>query len=216
MTDERVKRLMTAITDTLPQPWASWPGGYPDEVEAALIDAVLSIRANYGSTSSTGVRGAVRRYRDAVGGGSLNDLSRLAAFTPQSLGQVLRNEQKTSGVTKAAAIVEAANKLQRAGLVKAGDLDPELHMSAYTQVHGLGKVTWEYFTMLLGRPGVKADSWITKWVSEAAGTGKQMTSDQANTLVKQAATELGIGTDSEERPSLTQLDHAIWKAARTA
>jgi len=36
-------------------------GGYPSEVEAALVDAVLSIRNTYGTSPSTGVRGAVGR-----------------------------------------------------------------------------------------------------------------------------------------------------------
>ena len=215
MSRVEVERLKKAITDTLPEPWAEWPGGWPDEVEAALIDAVLSIRANYGSSSSTGVRGAVRRYRDEVGGGPLNDLARLAAYSPAQLESVLKNQQKTSGVSKAQAITEAANALIAAGVTKAEHVSPEDHRSAYTRVQGLGKVTWEYFTMLLGHPGIKADTWITRWVSDAVGADRQLTSAHANELLKQAATELGIDAGGAERPNLTQLDHAIWKVART-
>lgn len=40
MSRAEVERLKTAISDTLPTPWAGWPGGWPKEVEAALIDAV--------------------------------------------------------------------------------------------------------------------------------------------------------------------------------
>jgi hypothetical protein len=209
-----VEWVKAAITESLPQPWAEWPGGWPNEVESALIDAVLSIRANYGSSSSTGVRGAVRRYRDDVGGGALNDLTRLAAYSPDQLETVLKNQQKTSGVSKAQAIVEAAHALVSAGVTKAEHVSPEEHLSAYTRVHGLGKVTWEYFTMLLGHPGIKADTWITRWVSDAVGADRQLSSDHAHALLKRAAAELGIGADSD-LPNLTQLDHAIWNVART-
>lgn len=215
MSRAEVERLKTAISDTLPKPWAEWPGGWPNEVEAALVDAVLSIRANYGSFSSTGVRGAVRRYREDVGGGALNDLSRLAAYPPERLEKVLKNQQKTSGVSKAQAIVEAAKALLAAGVTKGEHVSPEEHRGAYTGVHGLGKVTWEYFTMLLGHPGIKADTWVTRWVSDAVGAERQLSSDHANALLKRAATELGIAAGSAERPNLTQLDHAIWKVART-
>ncbi len=39
-----------------------WVG--PDQIEAALIDAVLSIRNLYGKKPTSGVRGVVQRYRD--------------------------------------------------------------------------------------------------------------------------------------------------------
>lgn len=213
MSSSAVERVKAAITESLPQPWAQWPGGWQDEVEAALIDAVLSIRANYGS-STTGVRGAVRRYRTDVGGGPLDDLNRLAACSPDELARVLRNEQKTSGVLKALAIVEAAKALVAVGVTKAGHVSPEDHRRAYTGVHGLGGVTWEYFTMLLGHPGIKADTWITRWVSDAVGADGQLSSNDANALLKQAAAELGIGAGRADCPNLTQLDHAIWKVAR--
>jgi hypothetical protein len=111
--------------------------------------------------------------------------------------------------------VEAAKALVAAGVTKAEHVCPEEHRSAYTRVHGLGKVTWEYFTMLLGHPGIKADTWITRWVSDAVGADRQLTSEHANALLKEAATELGIGAGNAEPPTLTQLDHAIWKVART-
>ena len=41
MTHEQVELLGGAIHQDLPKPWPKWPGGYPNEVEAALIDAVL-------------------------------------------------------------------------------------------------------------------------------------------------------------------------------
>lgn len=74
-------------------------GGYPSEVEAALVDAVLSIRNTYGTSPSTGVRGAVGRWRKErqVGAGGLDDLSHLAGADAQSLAAVLGNRQVLSG-----------------------------------------------------------------------------------------------------------------------
>lgn len=43
------------------------PDGWPGHVELALIDAVLSIRAVYGVSADTGVRGAIKRYKDECG-----------------------------------------------------------------------------------------------------------------------------------------------------
>lgn len=39
------------------------PDGWPRNVELALIDTVLSIRAVYGTSAETGVRGAIKRYK---------------------------------------------------------------------------------------------------------------------------------------------------------
>lgn len=58
-----LNRLLTTINDELPkETWKPFRGGWPGQIEAALIDAVLSIRATYGSESN-GVRIAVARYR---------------------------------------------------------------------------------------------------------------------------------------------------------
>ncbi len=37
--------VLATIGDQIP----AWPGGWPDEIDAALIDAVFSVRAHYGS-----------------------------------------------------------------------------------------------------------------------------------------------------------------------
>ena len=160
------------------------------------------------------MRGAVGRYREAVGGGQLNDLARLAKFSPGDLQEVLHNHQNTSGVPKAKAIVDAAQALVAVGVNRAEDVVPSEHGRAYTSVYGLGKVTWEYLTMLLGHPGIKADTWITRWVSEAVHADSRLSSKEARDLLAAAASGLGIGWDDPAQPTLTQLDHAIWKVAR--
>lgn len=52
-----VQQLLTIIETELPRDeWAVWPGGRASAIEAALIDAVFSIQANYGSEHN-GARG---------------------------------------------------------------------------------------------------------------------------------------------------------------
>ncbi|TQL51830.1 hypothetical protein [Ornithinicoccus hortensis] len=201
--------LEKGIKEKLPQPWSRWPGGYPGEIEIALLDAVRSIRARY-RTRDTGVRGATARYRESVGGGPLDDLTRLAAHDPEHLATII-GRQETSGRTKAEAIVEAASNLSAAGVRGADDLQPESHKGAYTRVRGLGKVTWEYFTMLLGKPGVKADTWVTRWVAEQIG--RPVSSDEAGALVREVAGRMADAPDASG-PLLTRLDHQIWLTAR--
>ncbi|MET4060148.1 hypothetical protein ABIB35_001693 [Arthrobacter sp. UYP6] len=204
-TQTDLQRLVAFINTELPRDtWTAWPGGWPEQVEAALIDAVMSISAKYGSEGN-GVRGAVTRYRTAVGSERPDDLARLANQDPAQLQTVL-NDQMVSGRTKASAVVEAAGNLLAAGVKSAADLDPHNpeHKKAYTSVHGLGWVTWEYFGMLLGKPGIKADRWIVRFVGRALR--RDVTASEARALLVEAATVL------ESTP--TELDHAIWAFER--
>ena len=205
MSDFDISTLVQFVQSELPRDsWKPWPGGWPDQVEVALIDAVLSIAAQYG-TPENGVRGAVSRYREAVGTDRPNDLTRLAAYDPAEL-QVILNDQKVSGRTKASVIVEAAQNLLAAGVKSAADVDPHdpAQKRAYIDVHGLGPVTWEYFGMLLGKPGVKADRWILRFVNR--GLGRDLTSAEARSLLHTVADRLDAAP--------TELDHAIWAHER--
>ena len=205
MSESDISTLVEFVQAELPRDtWKPWPGGWPEQIEAALIDAVLSIAAQYG-TPENGVRGAVSRYRKAVGTDRPNDLARLTAYDPDELQAVL-TDQKVSGRTKASAIVEAAGNLLALGVKTASDLDPHdpAQKRAYTCVHGLGPVTWEYFVMLLGKPGVKADRWILRFVSR--GLGRDLTPAEARSLLHEVADHLDA--------TPTELDHAIWAYER--
>lgn len=212
MDDAALNRLVHAVIVDLPQPFLEWPGGWPDQIEAALIDAVLSIRAKYGQPHN-GVRGAVAQYRGAQEG-PLNSLQRLAGYEDAELQALLGIKQETSGRSKASAIIEAARALGAQGVEQAADLDVSKHKKAYVSVHGLGPVTWEYFTMLMGKPGVKADRWIIRWVSDAVGrSDDQLSSAETRALLVEAHEQLKVSM-GDATPSLTQLDHAIWSHAR--
>ena len=205
MTDDDVQTLVAAVRKELPDDWAAWPGGWPDQIEAALIDAVLSIRAQYGQEHN-GVRGAVRQWRDHRGTQRPDDLSVLAGTDPVVLTGIVGRQKLSGGASKAEAIVDAARNLSNLGVRHAADVNPDStgQKLAYTDVIGLGSVTWEYFLMLLGRPGVKADRWIVSFVSRALS--RTVSPAESRGLVKAAATELGAGQ--------TALDHAIWSHAR--
>lgn len=201
--DADVTALRAHVERTLPAEWPAWPGVWHGQAELALLDAVLSISARYGG-EGTGVRRAVKAYRDREGATGADDLTVLAGFAPEELADVLGNRQRVSGRSKAEAVVEAACNFTRLTppVVHADDLRPEKdeHRRAYTGVHGLGKQTWHYFCMLLGKPDVKADRWIIRFVDEALG--RPTTAAEAHALVHAAAERLDR--------SPTDVDHAIW------
>jgi hypothetical protein len=206
--DQDLERLVAGIDSRLPKPFPEWPGGYPDQIEAALIDAVLSIRARYGK-ADTGVRAAVRRYKEAVGNQAPNTLSRLADFDEVKLAEVLRNRQKTGAETKASAIVKAARTLSGIRVETAADIDPvdPAQKAAYVNVRGLGPVTWSYFTMLIGSHDVKPDTWLKRFVKLVLETPERDSDEHVRRLVNAAAAELGVD------PRV--LDHAIWLYMRS-
>lgn len=206
--DQDLERLLAGINSRLPKPFPEWPGGYPNQVEAALIDAVLSIRARYGK-AGTGVRAAVSRYKDAVGDQAPNSLSRLADFDAVKLAEVLHNRQKTGGGTKAAAIVKAARSLSNSGVEAAADIDPKdsSHKGAYVHVPGLGPVTWYYFTMLIGAHDVKPDEWVKGFVQIVLEAPHLDNTAYVRRLVNAAAAKLRVD------PRV--LDHAIWLYMRS-
>lgn len=201
-TPDELHQLLVHIGSRLPEDWPVWPGGWPDQVELALIDAVLSIRSRYGSPT-TGVRRRTALYRQARAPRQPDDLAALAEFDPQQLPALLQTQQRTGGALKASAIVEAARGLLAAGARCAADLDPDsaAQRAAYCRVRGLGPVTWQYLLMLVGRPGVKADVWVRRFVGEALDRPVDATG--AGSLLVQAAHRLGADP--------TALDYAVWR-----
>lgn len=201
-----VELIVGAVRRELPDRWADTPPGWPNEIEAALIDAVLSIRAVYGRPYN-GVRGAVGRWRAARSDAALDDLRVLASHDARDLAEVLDRRQRVAGgATKAEAIVQAAHALTQAGFRHAADVvgSPSDAKSAYTGVRGLGSVTWTYLLMLLQVPDVKADTWIVRFVD--AVVGRAVTTEEARVLLVAAAEKLEVCP--------TTLDHAVWSHMR--
>lgn len=179
------------------------PDGWRGNVELALIDAVLSIRARYGVSAETGVRGAIKRYKAESGRTSWDDLDTLSKVDAGWLERVLANRQRTGGVSKAQAIVSAADRLARVSVISADDVDRNSaeQKKAYCGTRGLGPVTWQYFLMLVGHDDVKPDTLVARFVAEAIG--RKPDAKAVTRLVTAAAKELGVPAAA--------LDHSIWR-----
>ena len=176
--------------------------GWPGQIELALIDAVMSIRARYG-TETSGVLGRVHRYRSFTARGSFDDLAKLAEVSPRSL-QDLLGSQRSGGRLKSDICLDVAGRLVDAGAASSAHIDvrSETQKHAWTGTVGLGWVTWEYFTMLLGHPGVKADTMIIRFVASALHVDS-IESTRAREAVLGAAQLLDV--------QARDLDHAIWR-----
>ena len=74
----------------------------------------------------------------------------------------------------------------------------------WTGIRGQGSgLSWEYFLMLTGRQGVKADRMVRRFVADALNCDEpEISQDDAHRLVTAAAGLLGL--------SVSQLDFAIW------
>ena len=179
------------------------PDGWPRNVELSLIDAVLSIRARYGVSADTGVRGAIKRYKSKSGRNNWDDLGVLAKVDAAWLEEVLENRQKTGGVPKAEAIISAADRLAQIGVVTSKDVDRNSaeQRKAYCGTRGLGPVTWQYFLILVGHDGVKPDTLVTRFVEVAIG--RKPDARAVTSLVTDAAKRLGVPAAA--------LDHSIWR-----
>jgi hypothetical protein len=215
--EKLVAQLVAAIRADFPDETPPAPRGWPGEAEAALIDAVFSMRANYGNSETTGVRRIVRAWRNerrVPDGALLDDLRVLAGYDPERLADLVGNHQRVPGpnaITKAAAIVVAAGNLVSAGYANAAALasdGPKGEASrAYRAVPGLGFITWTYLLMLLGVPGVKADVMICRYVTRALDSDQELSPAFCAAAVTAAADRLGIGA--------VRLDNAIWALQRT-
>lgn len=185
--------------------FSSWRGGWPNDIELALLDAVLSIRARYETKNGKGVMPKVLAYRE-LRNGSADDLRHLAKYDEEELLELV-GRQVTGGRTKARCLIEAAQNFVEVGVIHASDFDdqsPE-HRRAYTGVKGLGPVTFAYLRMLLGYPDVKADTWVNRFVHRVTGDHK-LSPAAVRELVTQAASELPGDVTA------TALDHAIWRS----
>ena len=196
-----VERVLAYIDRTITD-WKPAFEGWPGNIELALIDAVLSIQARYGNSPDTGVMGALQRYKGASGREAWDDLQVLAVFDSDQLVETLANRQKTGGVTKAEAIVNAARRFTAVGVRHAADVEPDsaVQREAYCGTHGLGPITWEYFLMLLSHDGVKPDVLVTRFIEEALG--RPVNYSEVIEIVKMAAKRLDMPAGA--------LDHTIW------
>lgn len=210
MTDDpRVAALSAAVNLIPDDHFTDYGGGWANEIGTALIDAVFSIRSRYRASSPTaGVIGRVRSFRNEESDAK-DDLVVLRDLGSNRIRELM-GSTVTGGRPKSVAVVDAADAFAENGIVHAEDFlvaDTAAMKRVYTGVHGLGWVTFEYFTMLLGLPGVKADTMITRYVNRVlAGANLQQGSNYE-------AREIAISAynDSQRGATLTHFEHAIWK-----
>jgi hypothetical protein len=211
-----------------PEPWAPWPGGWPDEIERAVLDAVFSVRARYGRPRTdgqppTGVHRVLDNWsahRGASPGAEptppLDDLEHLAAYRDrgEDLAALLENRSTIRGRLKAAIAADVAVRFLEGDppVRHAADWPVDTGVSyealkqCWTGTPGLGPVTWSYVCMLLGRPDVKADTMIRRYLHHRLGLPRRPTAEEARVVVLRAAERHGC--------SPLDLDHAIWAAER--
>lgn len=196
-------------TDT----WTDEPLGWPGEIGAALVDAVFSANAQYGSPTS-GVRRVVGSWRAKVGG--LADLATLTSEIESQGGaavvaDLIQNHQRVPGRApnrqlKTSAVGNAALAMVGVGVRTSDDLHdrPEVR-AALVSVYGIGDVTYSYFLMLNGLQDIKADRMIRRFVGTAVG--RPATSEEARLLMSGASRILGV--------QARHLDHVAWRWQRT-
>ena len=199
--------------------WARWPGGWPHDIESALVDAVFSARAVYRSEHGRGIYGNVvawqrmrnRRIYSLDALLAEIDVAGVSSWA-DSFGnhQVAPRRPVTAplGRSKAAAVRQAAWTLRQEDINLAGHIttaNSALVRHALQSVPGIGYATVSYFLMLLGAPGIKPDRMILRFLREA--TGRSFTNTHAEQALRAAAEMLGA------QPH--ELDHAIWRYQST-
>jgi hypothetical protein len=213
---EDAEKVTAHITSTLGPPgewW--WPGGWPGDIEAALVDAVFSARAVYRSKNGKGIFANVASWRDGRDRAALSLeglIGEIDGLGVDGWADHFRNHQHSptrpasapGGPSKAAAVREAAEALRNQGINTAADVDlgtTEIVQHVLRSIPGIGGTTASYFLMLLGAPGVKADRMVHSFLRDAAGHAFSNT--RAENVIKAAAGQLNV------QPHV--LTHAIWR-----
>ena len=215
---ELLSALVAAELGTDGQRWFT-PDGY-DGLALCVLDSIYSTGNRYSS-----VLRMLARYREArleEGGDPYSDgpSDLLSAaerwggtdgFVAQT-GYRWRVSTQPGAPFKAASALGAARVLQRAGLETVPDVRGALTDRASQEASPIKKewiklpgqrsgLTWTYFLMLAGVPGVKADRMVVRYVSRALG--RETDPRESALLVAAVADRYGL--------SQTRLDHAIWR-----
>jgi hypothetical protein len=219
LSTEDLDKLLAALDRDLPDKdaWTKWPGGWLGEIEVCLVDAIYSANARYGRPKTsvggpTGVYRVIHQLREVRGSEKLDDLQHLCEVLRRGRKPVLGNDQHSPGTQtlKEENLLRVAERLIEEGVRSSTDLADRLADKRITYwppnqdgstIRGLGRETWEYFLMLAGHTGVKADRMIRTYVATALGRSDSSPATTSS-LVTAAASSLGV------EPHV--LDHAIW------
>jgi hypothetical protein len=221
MAPQDVTRILAHIAETIgtdPKGWVRWPGGWPGDIESALVDSVFSARARYKTKNALGIYARMLTWQATRGRQAYSLPALLAEIGSDVDGWAKRfgNCQHSPGrpvsapfgPMKAATVREAAEALARHGVTTAQQItasNADDVWKVLLSVPGVGYATANYFLMLLGVPGVKPDTMIKRFLADAAG--HKFTDAEAERVVRAAAQQLGV------QPH--KLDHAIWSFERS-
>jgi hypothetical protein len=201
------------------------PPGYA-HLSLALIDAVYSIRSTYSAVervvaaycTQSGTSCDPLTARDDPGFAE-HDLDHLLREAGSLRGVMLADRffagsrSRSAGHLKADLCIEAASRLRSLSVSGIEDLrqrtsDREVR-SAWTGVHGLGWVTWQYLCSLVGIDHFKPDVMLMRF---AVDTLRRNVGPTETDLLLSSAFERLLSA----HPELTKraLDHTIWRFQR--
>ncbi|MFD2840390.1 hypothetical protein ACFSYH_07365 [Populibacterium corticicola] len=186
--------------------------GWPNQISMALVDAVFSIRARYNpSGDNENPTGLLKRLRQLKASHPeiADDLSKLVELGAPKLIEIM-GDSKSGQQSKAGCVIHAAQNYLNLEVRAAADLDAKssAHKKAYISVKGLGPVTYEYFAMLLGTPGVKADTLISRFVNRTLDLPKPDELSSAN--IRETIVALHQH-ESFRDINLSVFDNIIWR-----
>lgn len=222
MTD-RTRVLVERIAQDLGEDHSTWrvPRGYPG-VACSVLDAIYSTGNHY-----SGVERLVSRYAALRGANSPQDLldgptelittmegaggaEGFSELTNDRWRAWARNTapQKSHVALQAARLLDDSGLTSREGVRQAfrdrATRQSSEVSSAWKRLPGQRSgLTWHYFLMLNGLPGVKADRMIRRYVTCSLDLPRTISATDASLLVEAAGNEIGV--------PYSTLDHAIWR-----
>jgi hypothetical protein len=215
------------IVDRITSDVVTSPGGFVTppgyaHLSLALIDAVYSIRSSYPAVErvvaayckETGTRcdALLARSGPEFSEHGLDDLLNAAGVLqgPDLADRLFAGSRsRSAGQLKADLCVLAANRLRAVSVTRVEDLrgragDAEVR-HAWTGVHGLGWVTWQYFCSLVGIDHFKPDVMLMRFV--ACTLGRNVGPAETDALLSNAVDQiLPVNHGLTKRT----LDFTIW------
>jgi hypothetical protein len=215
--DSELARVVERLTAEL-GPQSAWPT--PILLEGLALCVLNSVYST-GNRSESVVRVLDRYRRRRCEAGANPEMDGPAELLAEirscggpggfadALGNHWRAWQSKTAPYKTEAIHGAAQLLVTESVHNRQDLQAALQISTRHDALKRGwrglpgqrsGLTWRYFLMNAGMPGIKADRMITRWTSRALK--RPTTQKEAEQILTDAATRLAVDT--------RRLDHAVW------
>lgn len=168
VTDANVDQLVKAVREALGDDLATWPGGWSNEVDTCIVDAVFSTRQLPDDRATAGP--AVPRLARAAGR-SHRQLARTDRYrrTHQRHQPPARTRAKPSPAPQGRRCETGSGQPCGSELNTAAELvgaDPRYVRAVIQRTVGVGPAQSSYLLMLLGIDGVKADTLVTAFVRD--------------------------------------------------